>query len=228
MTAPSKPKRRVKGVTKDSALARQKILDAAIDQFARHGYKGASTEQIAEQAGYGQATVFFHFKTKEGLLQACLERQRENLTSSVPPKQTQQGTIEVLRAIDNKYSENSTQAFFSRVLGDVLDNESILSIYTEFHGKVRALISEELSFETGAKQREADYAAAALLCMMIGVHIEYPVEHTKYSRDDYSDMLALVGSLLLEHLRANGLKLAKPKAKLRGRKPAKPRAAASA
>lgn len=66
-------KTRVRGVSKNSAEARRKILESATLIFGRQGFARTKTEDVAEHAGYGQATIFFHFKTKTGLLEACLE-----------------------------------------------------------------------------------------------------------------------------------------------------------
>lgn len=53
---------------------RKKILREAIRLFAQHGYAGTSVQMIAEAAGIGKSAVFWHFATKEKLLQAVLEK----------------------------------------------------------------------------------------------------------------------------------------------------------
>ncbi|WP_037578112.1 TetR/AcrR family transcriptional regulator [Phaeacidiphilus oryzae] len=60
----------------DARRNRARVLAAAEEVFAEHG-TGASTEQVARQAGVGVGTVFRHFPTKEDLLTAVfLERLR--------------------------------------------------------------------------------------------------------------------------------------------------------
>lgn len=49
------------------------ILDAAERMFALHGYKGATTEQIAREAGLPKANVHYYFKTKSVLYQQVLK-----------------------------------------------------------------------------------------------------------------------------------------------------------
>jgi len=53
---------------------RKKILREAIRLFARHGYAGTSVQMIARAAGIGKSAVFWHFATKDRLLQAVLEK----------------------------------------------------------------------------------------------------------------------------------------------------------
>ncbi len=46
---------------------RRKIIDAAIIEFARHGYEGTSTRTVATAAGLQHTLVTYHFQGKEGL-----------------------------------------------------------------------------------------------------------------------------------------------------------------
>lgn len=50
----------------------KKTLLAGLDLFAKQGYDGTSTAQIAEYAGVSQATIFKYFKTKQDLLVAII------------------------------------------------------------------------------------------------------------------------------------------------------------
>ena len=43
---------------------RQKILDAALMEFAEHGYEKASTNRIVKEAGIGKGMLFYYFKSK--------------------------------------------------------------------------------------------------------------------------------------------------------------------
>lgn len=53
---------------------RQRILDAAAHCFAASGYAKTTVEQIALQAGFSKALVYNHFRGKEQILEAVLER----------------------------------------------------------------------------------------------------------------------------------------------------------
>jgi AcrR family transcriptional regulator len=49
------------------ATKQNKIIDAAFEAFARHGYKKASMKDIAEAAGISKSVLFKYFSTKENL-----------------------------------------------------------------------------------------------------------------------------------------------------------------
>lgn len=58
----------------EGVKTRKKILHEAIRLFARHGYAGTSVQNIAEASGVGKSAVFWHFETKDKLLQKVLEK----------------------------------------------------------------------------------------------------------------------------------------------------------
>src|SRR5215468_9975885 len=61
-------------VRKSQAERREEILEAAVQEFAEHGYHGGSTEGIARRAGISQPYVFRLFGTKQELFKAVVAR----------------------------------------------------------------------------------------------------------------------------------------------------------
>jgi AcrR family transcriptional regulator len=52
---------------------RQRLVEAALAVFARRGYNGASTREIARHAGVALAALPYHFKTKDALWRAAAD-----------------------------------------------------------------------------------------------------------------------------------------------------------
>jgi AcrR family transcriptional regulator len=48
--------------------ARTRVLDAAVDLFAEHGYDGTSVNQVIARAGVAKGGFYHHFASKEALL----------------------------------------------------------------------------------------------------------------------------------------------------------------
>ena len=65
---------RPKTQTPKKTNASERLLDAAARVFARKGLKGATTREIAVEAGLSEMTLFRRFGTKEKLLRAVVER----------------------------------------------------------------------------------------------------------------------------------------------------------
>ena len=58
--------------------ARTRILDAAMLVFRRHGFRRSSIEQAADAAGLTRQALYHHFKSKEALFRAVIERLYES------------------------------------------------------------------------------------------------------------------------------------------------------
>ncbi len=52
----------------------RRLLEAAAQVFARSGLEGATTREIAREAGVNEVTLFRHFQSKDKLLSAVLQR----------------------------------------------------------------------------------------------------------------------------------------------------------
>ena len=55
-----------------------RILDAAMRVFRRHGFRRSSIEQAAEEAGLTRQALYHHFNSKEALFRAVIERLYQN------------------------------------------------------------------------------------------------------------------------------------------------------
>lgn len=72
--------------------ARDELLTAALRVFARCGYREASVDEIAAEAGYSKGALYWHFKSKHELFVALIDeridaptREMVRLLASAPP-----------------------------------------------------------------------------------------------------------------------------------------------
>lgn len=56
---------------------RKRILEAALDVFSQHGYRGATLDQIAEAAGLSKPNILYYFSGKEEIHVTLLNRLME-------------------------------------------------------------------------------------------------------------------------------------------------------
>ena len=66
-----------------SVITQQKLLDAAIEAFSENGFKGTSTRDIAERAGVHHPLITYHFKNKDQLWRAAVDRIFSEFTSAL-------------------------------------------------------------------------------------------------------------------------------------------------
>jgi AcrR family transcriptional regulator len=73
MSQPRRPRRSPAGGYARGDETRQRIIDAAIKLFGEHGFAGASTRDIAAEAGVNAPALQYYFENKEGVYNACAE-----------------------------------------------------------------------------------------------------------------------------------------------------------
>ena len=53
---------------------RERIIDVAIDLFARQGYQGTSLRHLAERLGISKAAVYHHYRAKDDIARVVIRR----------------------------------------------------------------------------------------------------------------------------------------------------------
>ncbi|MEW9125033.1 MAG: TetR/AcrR family transcriptional regulator [Thermotaleaceae bacterium] len=61
-------------VVKEAQERRNEILDAADALFGQRGFDGTSTNDILEKVGIARGTLYYHFKSKEDIMDGLIER----------------------------------------------------------------------------------------------------------------------------------------------------------
>ena len=63
-----------KRLTPQGAESRERLLLGAINLISERGYAATSVDAICRHAGTAKTALYWHFKSKEGLLNAIIER----------------------------------------------------------------------------------------------------------------------------------------------------------
>jgi len=110
-----------------SAVRREAILAAALDEFSARGFEAARLDDVAKRAGVAKGTIYLYFRDKESLFQELI---RAMLTPLV-------GTIEALGAADLPLS----------ALADHIADLFVREVYeTRRKDVIRLMISEGRRF----------------------------------------------------------------------------------
>ncbi len=100
----------------------QRIIDAARNCFAQHGWLGTSTQEIARSAGVNEVTVFRHFGNKKRLFEAMcagyIDAQRAVLSQTVEQNLSFE---EILTRFAQSYFQTvgSNPDYVRRMLGEM-------------------------------------------------------------------------------------------------------------
>ena len=114
---------------------RDKILKAAQKLFARNGYDGTTTKELAEKAGIAEGTLFRHFTNKKAILVEVAT----------------QGWIELLTDLLTELSEMASYEAISHMmykrmlrLGDNYDMMRVCFMEVQSHPDLRDRIQSEV------------------------------------------------------------------------------------
>ena len=64
---------------KEAEERKNEILDVANELFGKKGFDGTSTNDILEKVGIARGTLYHHFKSKEEIMDALIERYSDRL-----------------------------------------------------------------------------------------------------------------------------------------------------
>lgn len=104
-----------------SALSKQRILDAAMEEFSLKGYEGASLNTVWAKKGISKGIIYHHFKDKDELYLLCVETCFQEVTSYLrTAADALQGTARV-----------RLQDYFDARLQFFADNPQYLGIFVD-------------------------------------------------------------------------------------------------
>lgn len=129
---------------------RRQLLEVAIDLFAKKGFGGTTTKEIAVAAGVTEAVIFRHFATKQDLYQAILD--------SMCPSDDGQDWIAELQAF---MDANDDEGLFRYLLTKILESDredpqfGRVLMHASLEGNELALMhNSQLAIPIGAKLKE--------------------------------------------------------------------------
>ncbi|MEH7226781.1 TetR/AcrR family transcriptional regulator [Bacillus sp. JJ1566] len=67
---------------KEADERKNEILDAADELFSQKGFDGTSTNDILKKVGIARGTLYYHFKSKEDVMDALIDRYSVRLIST--------------------------------------------------------------------------------------------------------------------------------------------------
>jgi AcrR family transcriptional regulator len=114
----------------DSAATAQRIIDVAIPLFARDGYLGAATREIAAAAGLNVANISHYFGGKRGLYEASVDTVYQRLGKRAADAMAGMVLIDLDEVMSRLYAAARAERDGVRLLvREILDNGH-LSLHT--------------------------------------------------------------------------------------------------
>lgn len=169
--------------------SREKIIQAAIEFFARLGFRGAKMADIAKEAGLSEPGLLHHFPSKTHLLMAVLE-ERDRIDKGRSHAILQQEGSHFLEVVTELVEHNETvpglvQLFTILVAESVSPEHPAHEFFIQRYQRTRADMVRTLAQAQQAGEIRADIPAETLtvlvFAMMDGLQVQWLLEPERIS-----------------------------------------------
>src|SRR5271169_2635104 len=163
--------------------SRDEILKAAMQLFAHRGFHETSMSEVAREARVSKALIFWHFKTKEELFVAVLNRLLEPyFIDFAEEAAVMDERAQILKLVESYLSfvrdnASSVRFFLAQMLHDQHLSESlndqVLKLYSGYRAMLIELIASAQRKGICTRNPAPEAAAGFLLSALNGLLIEY-------------------------------------------------------
>ncbi|HEY9156582.1 TetR/AcrR family transcriptional regulator [Candidatus Binatus sp.] len=162
--------------------SRDEILKAAMQLFANRGFHETSMSEVAREARVSKALIFWHFKTKEELFVAVLNRLLEPYFIDFAEEAAMDERAQIEKLVEAyllfvRDNASSVRFFLAQMLHDQRLSENlngqVLKLYSGYRAMLVELIARAQQKGICTARPAPESAAAFLLSALNGLLIEY-------------------------------------------------------
>jgi AcrR family transcriptional regulator len=176
-----------------AAARRERIVDAALEEFANDGYAGASMGAIGERAGITRAVLYDHFDSKEALYLALLEERNSAFLSHVAsritgaggPRERMRETIDTVFAFAESDPASWRLLFGGDLSGRGAPARARLHVHNQLVGAVAALLAADA--EAAGIDPAAREAMVEMLISALRGAVEWRARNPRFEREAVVD-----------------------------------------
>lgn len=157
---------------------RQRLLDASLSVFARHGYERATVDEIVREAGFSKGAFYVHFESKEDLFWAMLEERiaahQEALRQAIDPSASvAENERRILEAIFSLGRQDSAwAAMFMEFAAHAGRNEKVrqrlAAMYQRWHSFTVEMLNAGRDAGRVRKDLDVEFIASVLIAVVEG------------------------------------------------------------
>lgn len=171
-------------VVKEAEERKQEILDAAEKLFGIKGFDNTSTGDILDAVGIARGTLYYHFKSKEEILDSVIERMTNRLM---------QNAKEIVRNKELPVLERFTKAIMSLNV----ESEIGYEVMEQVHRPQNALMHQKMQMTLLA-------GINPIFTELVEEGIEQEICHTPYP-ESVVEMTMLYANTAFDELNITGL-----------------------
>lgn len=198
------PRRRNRANGKDPERAREAILEAALKRFSQHGYRGARVADVAKDAGYSEALVYFHFGTKSELFKEVVSR-IDAETSWFSEAPSAEELVQQMHDGELNYHLDARWRALDRVWAEALSGERDLLelMKPQLEGTIDRLTALLGNYDPGEHPERRDLAVF-LMAVSYGSRVLRRYDEDAVTPESAANILGFATEIVLHSLHGEG------------------------
>jgi AcrR family transcriptional regulator len=187
---------------------RRRLLEAAARVFRRRGYRGASVEAIAAEAGYTVGALYSNFEGKDDLLLALLEDEISEITTRVVAaaaeaedaiEKLRRGGLEWMAVLDEEREFYVLLIeFWTLWVRDPELRREHAERFTALRGALGRLVEEQTHQLGLSLQLSPEEVGAAVVALADGLALQRLADREAFSDELLATLLATLIPALVE------------------------------
>ena len=179
-------------IVKEAEERRSEILDVAERLFCTKGFDHTSTTDILKEVGIARGTLYYHFKSKEDILDAMIERLSEEITGKAEAIAMDESLPVLTRLTDTILSLNVDNELGHMIMEQVHRPQNALlhqKMQERLLEKVNPLITKIVEDAMNQGMGQSDYPREAVEMIMMYSYTAFD-NLMDYSKDERERKIA--------------------------------------
>jgi TetR/AcrR family acrAB operon transcriptional repressor len=162
--------------------SRRRILDAAEELFAEKGFERTSFVDIAARSGISRGSIPWHFKNKDGLLLAVVDRANQRYLSL--DQFSERPTLDEILGRYSLLARESSGRLLLTVLTEALTSAGpVQEEYQAHHAEQRKRVAHWLKVMGVRSQQTRESLATAVIGSLMGIMFQWQIDPERVDLD---------------------------------------------
>lgn len=177
---------------------KERIIEASIKLFLAKGFAGTTTKELTDAAGVAKGTLYWHFRSKDKILEEVLDRFSNELWEQAfdHVNNTDGGFIVKFKALYRFITEFAREKkelllVSSTILGEVAGTASVAEhkmreIQMKAHAFMKGLLDQGKQEGSISGELDTDIQAHIIIANLVGMHLQWCLHGESFNAAAYA------------------------------------------
>jgi len=171
--------------------SRARLIEAALELFARRGYASTPVDAVAREAGVSPGLLYRHFRSKTDLLRAIFEESMRDVEATFADADREPDPARRLAALLRSIAAHvkARRRFWTLAYGVRMQRDVLEGLDAVLDGSTAKILRTLERYLRGVGWPEPEMEAVLLFAQIDGLHQHYVMRHEDYPLDAAIDRL---------------------------------------